>query len=146
MMHKSPILTLIEISEKNSDTAAKRLGKTISAREETEKQLKMLLEYRDDYQQRFEQGAARGLSTTQYINFSSFIHKLDTAVEGQREIVRNAESKIKLARNQWQESEKERLSYNTLNNRNQATQQKKEAKQDQKQTDEHAARAFFYKR
>lgn len=146
MMQKSPISTLIEIAESASDEAAKRLGKTIHAHQETEKQLSLLLQYREDYQQRFQDGAGKGLSTAQYINFQSFINKLDGAVDGQKLVVRDAEHKINLARNQWQESEKKRLSYNTLNNRAQVSVQKKEAKRDQKQTDEHAARSFFYKR
>jgi flagellar FliJ protein len=145
-MQKSPISTLIELAEKNSDEAAKRLGKTIHAHEETEKQLNLLLQYREDYQQRFQDGAAKGLSAAQYGNFISFINKLDGAVDGQKQVVRDAEYKIIMARNIWQESEKKRLSYNTLNDRTQTAQQKKETKRDQKNTDEHAARSFFYKR
>ncbi|MCX7219261.1 flagellar export protein FliJ [Undibacterium sp.] len=145
-MQKSPISTLIELAEKNSDEAAKRLGKTIHAHEETEKQLKLLLQYREDYQQRFQDGAAKGLSAAQYGNFISFICKLDGAVDGQKQVVRDAEYKITMARSVWQESEKKRLSYNTLQGRTQTALQKKEAKRDQKNTDEHAARSFFYKR
>ena len=145
-MQKSPISTLIEISIKISDEAAKRLGKAIQAHEETEKQLSLLLQYRDDYEARFQSGASQGISTTQYINFLSFINKLDGAVDGQKQIVGDAEYKIKLARNHWQESEKKRMSYNTLNNRANAAIEKKEGKREQKQMDEHAARSFFYKR
>ncbi|MFZ6748238.1 flagellar export protein FliJ [Undibacterium sp. Ren11W] len=145
-MKKSAISTLIELAEKNSDEAAKRLGKTIHAHEETEKQLNLLLQYREDYQLRLQAGAAKGLSAAQYGNFISFINKLDGAVDGQKQVVRDAEYKIVTARNVWQESEKKRLSYNTLHDRTQATQQKQEAKRDQKNTDEHAARSFFYKR
>ncbi|MDO8176918.1 MAG: flagellar export protein FliJ [Undibacterium sp.] len=145
-MQKSPISTLIEIAVKNSDEAAKRLGKAILAHEETEKQLSLLLQYKEDYVIRFQDGASKGISTTQYINFQSFINKLDGAVEGQKQVVGDAEYKIKLARNHWQESEKKRLSYDTLNNRAIASVQKKEGKRDQKQMDEHAARSFFYKR
>ena len=145
-MQKSPISTLIEIAIKNCDEAAKRLGKAILAHEETEKQLSILLQYRDDYALRFQDGASKGISTTQYINFQSFISKLDGAVEGQKQIVGDAEYKIKLARDHWQESEKKRLSYNTLNNRANALMQKKEGQLEQKQMDEHATRSFFYKR
>lgn len=145
-MQKSPISTLIEIAVKNSDEAAKRLGKTILAHEETEKQLALLMQYREDYLLKFQNGASNGISTAQYLNFQSFINKLDSAVDGQKQVVANAEYKIKLAREHWQESEKKRLSYNTLNNRALASMHKKEEKRDQKQMDEHAARSFFYKR
>ncbi|MBI3284458.1 MAG: flagellar export protein FliJ [Burkholderiales bacterium] len=146
MAPRSPISTLIEIAEKDTDEAAKRLGKAIRSHEETEKKLSLLLQYRDDYAHRFQDGAAKGLSASQYTNFLSFIGKLDSAIEGQRQIVKDAEHKIKLAKTTWQESEKKRLSYDTLHNRAQHSLQRKEAKLDQKQTDEHAARAFFYKR
>lgn len=146
MMQKSPISTLIEIAENDTSEAAKRLGKAIHAHKETENKLNLLLQYRDDYAQRFQDGAAKGLSAAQYTNFLSFIGKLDSAIEGQKQVVKDAEHKIHLAKTSWQENEKKRLSYDTLHNRAQSAQQKKEAKRDQKQTDERAAHAFFYKR
>jgi flagellar FliJ protein len=145
-MQNSQISTLIDIAVKDSDEAAKRLGKTIHAHQESEKQLSLLMQYRDDYLQRFQDGASKGISAAQYNNFQSFIGKLEYAVDGQRQLVKDAENRINLARSHWQESEKKRLSYDTLKNRAQASLQKKESKQDQKQMDEHAARAFFYKR
>ena len=143
-MQKSPISTMIEIAIKNSDDAAKRLGKAIKAHEETEKQLSLLSQYRKDYELRLQGNAAKGISTAQYLNFQAFIKKLDGAVEGQRQVVRDAEYKIKIAREQWQESEKKRLSYDTLNNRALTVRQKQESKLEQKQTDELAARTLFY--
>ncbi len=145
-MQKSQISTLIDIAVKDSEEAAKRLGKTIHAHLEAEKQLSLLLQYREDYLQRFQDGAAKGISAAQYNNFQTFIGKLDYAVDGQKQLVKDAENKINLSRVHWQESEKKRLSYDTLKNRAQATLQKKESKQDQKQMDEHAARTSFYKR
>lgn len=145
MTKKSPISTLIELAEKDTDEAAKNVGKAIRALEETEKQLALLLQYRDDYVMRFQTGAAAGLSAGQYMNFQSFIYKLDSAVDGQRKIVKDAEYRVSKARSLWQECEKKRLSYGILHNRAQADVLKKESKLDQKQTDEHAARSYFYK-
>jgi flagellar FliJ protein len=143
-MQKSPISTMIEIAVKESDDAAKRLGKAIKAHEDTEKQLSLLSQYRKDYELRFQDNASKGISTAQYLNFQAFINKLDGAVDGQKQVVRDAENKIKIARELWQESEKKRLSYNTLNNRAISVRQKQEAKLEQKQTDELAARTLFY--
>jgi flagellar FliJ protein len=146
MMQKSPISTLIEIAERETEEAAKQLGKAIRAHEETEKKLALLEQYRGDYAVRFQQGAAKGLTMVQYNNFQSFINKLDSAIEGQRKVVRDAELRIQLVRKQWQDHERKRLSYDTLQNRAQASLQHKEAKRDQKLTDEHASRTYFYKR
>lgn len=143
-MQKSPISTMIEIAVKNSDEAAKRLGKAIKAHDATEKQLSLLTQYRRDHELRFQDNAAKGISTSQYLNYQAFINKLDSAVDGQKLVVRDAEHKIKIAREQWQESEKKRLSYNILHSRALTTIQKQEAKLEQKQTDELAARTLFY--
>ena len=89
--------------------------------------------------------AAAGISASQYGNFLGFLAKLDSAVEGQKEVIRNAESKVQAAKLDWQGNEKKRLSYNTLDHRVKMVQQKKDAKSDQKQTDDFAARAYFYK-
>ncbi|MFZ6640722.1 flagellar export protein FliJ [Undibacterium sp. TC4M20W] len=146
MALKSPISTLIEITEREVDDAAKLLGKAIRAHEDTEKKLSLLQQYRDDYAQRLQDGAAKGLTVSQYTNFLSFLAKLDSAIDGQKKVVMDAEHRIVMAKTEWQASEKKRLSYDTLQNRAQTAQQKKEAKRDQKQTDEMAVRALFYKR
>ncbi|MFZ6720268.1 flagellar export protein FliJ [Undibacterium sp. Ji49W] len=146
MALKSPITTLIEIAEREVDDAAKLLGKAIRAHEDTQKKLSLLQQYRDDYAQRLQDGATKGLSAAQYTNFLSFLGKLDTAIEGQKQVVMDAEHRIVMAKTEWQSTEKKRLSYNTLQNRAHNVLQKKEAKRDQKQTDEMAARALFYKR
>lgn len=145
MAKRSPINTLIEIADRETDDAAKRLGQAIRNHEETQSKLNLLIQYRDDYDSKFKAAAATGISASQYGNFLGFLAKLDSAVEGQKEVIRNAESKVQAAKLDWQENEKKRLSYNTLDHRVKMVQQKKEAKSDQKQTDDFAARAYFYK-
>ncbi|MES2037580.1 MAG: flagellar export protein FliJ, partial [Pseudomonadota bacterium] len=90
MALKSPISTLIEITEKEVDDAAKLLGKAIRAHEDTEKKLNLLQQYRDDYAQRLQDGAAKGLTVSQYTNFLSFLAKLDSAIDGQKQVVMDA--------------------------------------------------------
>ena len=145
MAIKSPIDTLIEIAEKDTDEAAKKLGKAIRYYEETIAKLNLLMQYRDDYDLRFRENAAKGISAVQYGNFMNFLGKLDSAVDGQRLVVKEAELRIETAKRNWQTSEKKRLSYNTLDQRAKSSLQQKEAKRDQKQTDDFAARNYFYK-
>jgi len=145
MAQASPIETLIEIAERETDDAAKRLGNAIRHQEEATGKLNLLLQYRDDYDAKFQASAANGLSASQYGNFLAFLNKLDTAVDGQRKIIEDAENKVDAAKLEWQHCEKKRLSYNTLNKRSKQLEQKKESKRDQKQTDEFAARTYFYK-
>jgi flagellar FliJ protein len=72
--------------------------------------------------------------------------KLDTAIAGQREVLRHAQHRSDVEKRTWQESERKRLSYRTLNERAAEQQLQLETKRDQKMMDEHAARAAFYKR
>lgn len=145
MAAKSPLQTLIEIAERDTDEAAKTLGKAIRAHEDTLSKLNLLLQYRDDYDAKFREASARGINITQYGNFMSFLAKLDSAVDGQKVVVKDAERKIEMAKMNWQANEKKRLSYNTLDKRAASIRQAKESKRDQKQSDDFAARTYFYK-
>ena len=145
-MKKATLTTLIDIAQKASDEAAKKLGRTLQAKIDSENQLNLLVQYRGDYENRFRDGSSKGLNVTQFNNFQNFIEKLNTAVDGQKRLIQDAEYKVEMAKKQWQETEKTRLSYQTLMDRNTSLENKKEVKQDQKQTDEHATRSFFYKR
>lgn len=144
-MEQQALQTLIEIAEKASDDAAKRLGKAIQMQEEAERQMALLKQYREDYVRRLEDNGKKGFNIALYANFQAFIRKLDDAVDGQNKIIIDAAYKVEQVRQQWQVCEQKRLSYNTLNDRSLAAALKKENKRDQKQTDEYAARAFFYK-
>jgi flagellar FliJ protein len=145
MAQQTPIQTLIEIAEKNSDDAAKQLGRMISVHAETEKKLNLLIQYRDDYVLKFQTNAQRGLSAAQYMNYQQFIGKLEEAITGQKVVVEDAKLRIDAARVNWQNQEKKRLSYDTLHDRAVAAETSRQAKQDQKNLDEQAARLYFYK-
>lgn len=142
----SALNTLIELAQNEVENAAKYLGQTIKAKDDAIEQLGLLTQYRADYETRLQNNAQKGLSVTQFANFQGFIAKLDQAIEGQKKLVIDAEYKVDKAKKNWQACEKKRLSYQTLINRNIATELKKENKRDQKQTDERATRTLFYKK
>jgi flagellar FliJ protein len=61
-------------------------------------------------------------------------------------MIRHAEARSSHEKTAWQNSERKRMSYSTLNDRADAAALKLENKRDQKQMDEHAARQAYYKR
>jgi len=146
MATSSAIQTLIELATQDTDEAAKRLGQAVRAGDETEQKLALLQQYRADYAARFQASMAAGLSASGYRNFQLFIDKLDQAIAGQEEVVRAAQARVAQERGAWQASERKRMSYDTLATRAQKEQQKQDNRRDQKQNDEHAARAMFRKR
>jgi len=140
MANPSALETLIELAQRDSDDAAKRLGAALKAVEEAQQKLQMLLGYRDDYANRLDQAQMNGITPFAYANFVAFVGKLDNAINGQQEVLKHAKYKSELEKTTWQESERKRLSYRTLNERAAAEALRIENKRDQKMMDDHAAR------
>lgn len=146
MATPSALDTLIELATQQTDEAARRLGRAIRNGEDAEQKLQLLLQYRDDYMARFQATLQAGLSASSYRNFQHFIDKLDEAIKGQQRVVQDAQRRVSRERGAWQESERKRMSYDTLATRAERARQLKEARREQKQTDEYAARLLFNKR
>jgi len=140
MAHASALETLIDLAQRESDDRAKRLGVALKAVEDGEQKLQMLMGYRDDYANRLDAAQMAGITPFAYQNFVAFLGKLEQALDGQREVLKHARVKADVEKKGWQESERKRLSYRTLNER--AAQQALaiEIKRDQKMMDDHAAR------
>lgn len=138
--------TLRELASKETDEAAVRLGRAIVAAEEAEKKRVLLVQYRDEYSGRLQEKLAAGLTAKECRNFQLFLLKLDDAIAGQQQIVRDAHKRIDEERSKWQASERKRMSYGTLATRALKERQRKESRHEQKQTDEHAARQLLYER
>jgi len=146
MAKQSALETLIELAQRETDDAAKRLGAALKAVEEGEQKLTMLLGYREDYAIRLEAAQVGGITPMAYRNFVAFMDKLDIAINGQREVIKHAQHKSGVEKAAWQACERKRLSYRTLNERAASEALRVENKRDQKQMDEHAARQAYYKR
>ena len=146
MAHASALDTLIDLAQRESDACAKRLGVALKAVDDGEQKLQMLLGYRDDYANRLDAAQMAGITPFAYQNFVAFLGKLEQAINGQRDVIKHARYKADTEKKAWQESERKRLSYRTLNERAAAEALALESKRDQKMMDDHAARTARYKR
>jgi flagellar FliJ protein len=146
MANASALETLIDLAQRESDDRAKRLGVALKAVEDGEQKLQMLMGYRDDYANRLDAAQMAGITPFAYQNFVAFLGKLEQAIDGQREVLKHARAKADMEKKAWQESERKRLSYRTLNERAAAEALALESKRDQKMMDDHAARTARYKR
>jgi flagellar FliJ protein len=140
MAHASALETLIDLAQRESDDRAKRLGVALKAVEDGEQKLQMLMGYRDDYANRLDAAQMAGITPFAYQNFVAFLGKLEQALDGQREVLKHARTKADMEKKGWQESERKRLSYRTLNERAAQQALALESKRDQKMMDDHAAR------
>jgi flagellar FliJ protein len=146
MANASALETLIDLAQRESDAAARRLGAALKAVDEGEQKLQMLLGYRDDYANRLDAAQVAGITPFAYQNFVAFLGKLEQAIDGQREVLKHARVKADMEKKGWQESERKRLSYRTLNERAAAEALAIENKRDQKMMDDHAARTVRARR
>ena len=138
--------TLIDLAQRETDDCAKRLGAALKAVNEAEEKLNMLIGHRDEYGRRFDASQQAGITPMAYRNFQAFMEKLDSAIQGQQEVLRHAQSRGEMDKKQWQDAERKRMSFSTLRERAEAQALKVEAKRDQKAMDEHASRQAFFKR
>lgn len=146
MANASALETLIDLAQRESDACAKRLGAALKAVDEGEQKLQMLLGYRDDYANRLDAAQMAGITPFAYQNFVAFLGKLEQAIDGQREVLKHARVKADMEKKGWQESERKRLSYRTLNERAALEALAIENKRDQKMMDDHAARTVRARR
>lgn len=145
MANPNAIKTLVELSSREVDEHAKRLGIAMRAQAEQEEKLALLSQYRDDYANRCQTNLCNGLSNTDYQNYQIFLNKLDQAITGQHEVIKAAIHKVSYEKNNWQAAERKRMSFDALAQRTQQQMQQQASKREQKETDEYANRAFTNK-
>jgi flagellar FliJ protein len=136
------IKTLSDLSTRQSEDAAKRLGQANHARDKNEQQFNLLVEYRESYANQLQLQLSQGLTVTDYSNFQQFMTALDQAIAQQNRIVQTSLQFVEKERSHWQLCERKRLSFDTLTQRAQQDLIDKEKSQDQKQTDERASRRY----
>ncbi|HEY1609311.1 MAG TPA: flagellar export protein FliJ [Paraburkholderia sp.] len=141
MKSSSPLQTLIGLAQDDVDSAAQRLAKVQRERSEAEKQLESLITYREEYHARFTQSAQNGMSAGNVRNFQAFVDTLDAAIAQQRRIVEQANERVEeVAKPEWRRQKQKLGSYEVLQARQDAAQARVEARREQRDADEHAAR------
>jgi flagellar protein FliJ len=140
MTQPSPLQTLIGLAQDDLDAATQKLGRAQREKSEIETQLQSLIDYREEYHTRFTESARQGMAAGNVRNFQAFIDTLDTAIEQQRRLVAQANTRLEAARPEWQRSKQKLGSYEVLQARQDETAARVEARREQRDSDEHAAR------
>jgi flagellar FliJ protein len=141
MSNHLPIKTLISLAEEELDAATKKLGKLTQERDEVETQLNSLVTYRDEYHARFTASAQEGTTAQTLRNFQAFVDTLDNAIAQQRNLLVAANRRLEAAKPEWRAKKQKLGSYEVLAARGEAVEAKKEARNDQRSSDEYAARS-----
>ena len=132
---------LLDLANSRMDDAAKKLGELISGEHESQRKLELLENYRAEYQERFEEAARRGMSPDAWRNFSVFIARIDEAIAAQRLAVGQSRQATAGGQQQWLAQRNKVKAFDTLSQRHHAQQARREQRDEQRQSDEHAAKA-----
>ena len=143
MTRKLPLGMLIDLAHTQTDDAARRLGALQSAHLNASQKLELLLQYRQDYHDQLDALMRGGLPSSQWRNYRNFLGTLDNAIEQQRAIAAQTETRLDNGRTDWQHQKRRLSSFDTLAERVRMQELMAEAKREQRDSDERAARKFF---
>src|SRR5687768_14770383 len=87
-----------EVADIRTDTAAANLGSLMQNLQRQEAKLALLLQYRDEYQERLRRAKQRGLDGLALRNFHDFLDRLEHALIEQRTTVAHAQRSVERGR------------------------------------------------
>ena len=140
MTGKFPLQPLLDIANTRMDDAARRLGELIASERSCQQKLEMLENYRAEYRERFVEATRSGIGPDQLRNFSAFINRIDDAIAAQLRVVEQSRNHTHQGQQVWMAQRNKVRAFDTLSQRHQNEQSKIESRQEQRTTDEHAAR------
>lgn len=140
MPKKFHLQPLLDLSNLRLDEAARQLGKLIAGEQEASQRLELLVQYRAEYQARFLAAAGNGLGPDAWRNYQHFLDRLEQAIGQARAMVDASKQRTAAGQLNWLDKRGKVKAFDTLAQRHQVRVAYAEARQEQKQSDEHAAR------
>jgi len=140
MPKHSPLSTLADLAQNDTDTAARELGQLQGLRTQALQQLNQLTQYRQEYRARMQAVAAEGMTSSRWQDFSRFLDSLDHAIRQQTVALAKAEADLLASRHRWQLQKRRLNSFDTLIARAEAREAQIAARREQRVNDEYAAR------
>ena len=132
---------LLDIALSEENTAATSLGQMNRQVQLQEQKLALLLQYREDYQQRLRRAIGNGLDGAGLKNFNDFIARLEHAIAQQLAALNDARARAANSGLHWQDKRRRSKAFDTLSQRASAAVMRIENSREQKSQDDFANRA-----
>jgi len=136
---------LVHLAQQQNEAATRKFGQLNQQQQAAQTKLDTLLQYRKDYQTRFQEAVQNGMNQSDLRNFQDFILRLDDAIAQQRIAHEQARSLLQVGRNDLLEAQRKMRSFDTLAQRHIENERKLAGKIEQRQQDEHTGRASTVK-
>lgn len=140
MKKSQRIKTIVDIKATQEKNALEALGAVQRKLQNMQNQVDGLINYRQEYRERFEQLGAKGVNVAQLLEFRSFIEKLDKAIIGQERVLDSIDAELKAKRKIWEGLHHKTQSLQKVCDSALVVEMKQEAKREQLEQDERASR------
>lgn len=145
MTQNSALTTLKDLAEKAVNDAAIRLGEMRRGCQQAEEQLKMLMDYQNEYRNNLNTDMTQGIGSQRWQNYQQFISTLEKAIDQHRQQLMQWSTKVEQALSAWREKKQRLQAWQTLQDRQTTAALLAENRLDQKKMDEFAQRASMRK-
>lgn len=139
MVKRFQFAFLLQRAVDQRDEAALAIGAAVERLRLARERHVQIEQYRAEYRVRLETNGRQGMAIHQWTDYQQFLAKLNTAVEQQFHEIKRCENLLEHAKSVWVEREKEVKAFETLQERHEEREQKREARVEQKMSDEWAA-------
>ncbi len=134
----APVQKVLDRKEKDR---ARELGEAQTRLSAAEVKLKDLEQYRQDYEQAFQQRAMAGQPVRALRDFQVFLARLDQAIQQQRQVVAATRNDVSGHSTRWQSAARQVKAVDSVVDRWQGEERVAQDRREQKETDERAQRA-----
>ena len=131
---------LVDIAHQKNEAATRKLGQLNQQQQAAQGKLDTLMQYRRDYQQRFQEAVKAGLDQTGLRNFQDFLSRLDGAISQQRTVIEQASHSVQNGRAELQDTQRRMRSFDTLLQRHNDAEKNQALKAEQRMHDEQTGR------
>ena len=99
MAEHGALATLKDLAEKEVEDAARLLGEMRRGCQQAEEQLKMLIDYQNEYRNNLNSDMSAGMTSNRWINYQQFIQTLEKAITQHRQQLNQWTQKVDIALN-----------------------------------------------
>lgn len=140
MTRAFPLQSLLDLSQLRLDEAGRKLGELIAGEQVASKRHGLLVEYREEYRTRFVLAARDGLSPGTWQNYAGFLARLDEAISQAAAAMTQTRQRTVAGQQEWVAKQGRVRAFDTLSDRHRSRVAYQDERQEQKASDEQAAR------
>ncbi|WP_438971103.1 flagellar export protein FliJ [Methylophaga sp.] len=128
---------VIEMARKTTEDELIKLGETNALLQQEQGQLDDLINYRQDYLNRFRQGDPTLMSAKKALDLRAFLAQLDQAIQAQQNQVTQSETRVQHQQKNWMEAKNKEQAIDTLMERYKSDELHQQQRHEQRENDEH---------